>query len=109
MATRPYKSVAEKAKDAWTPETHEIAAQLATDLQAEVSAQVALGRDLTSARTAASLTQTELAARASVQQAEISRIERGLGNPTRDTLVRLAGALGFRLALVPTEDKPKPA
>lgn len=109
MATRPYKSVAEKAKATWSPETHEIATQLAKELQAEVSAQVALGRDLMNARTAASLTQTELAARASVQQAEISRIERGLGNPTRDTLARLAGALGSRLAIVPAEDEPKHA
>ena len=55
------------------------------------------------ARKAACLTQAELSARAFVQQAEISRIERGLGNPTRDTLLRLALAMGTRLVLIPDD------
>jgi len=46
------------------------------------------------------LSQPALAKRSGVQQADISKIERGLANPTEETLVRLAGALGARLALV---------
>ena len=38
-----------------------------------------------------------------IQQAEISRIERGVGNPTAATLLRLAEALEQRLALVPVQ------
>lgn len=38
----------------------------------------------------------------SVQQAEISRIERGIGNPTATTSSRLAAALGQKIVLVPT-------
>ena len=50
-------------------------------------------------REAAGLTQRELAARARVPQADISRIEQGKGNPTLRTLVRLAAACGARLRI----------
>jgi DNA-binding XRE family transcriptional regulator len=101
MATRTYRSVADAAKAQWSPEAHELSARLGAELTAEVDAQVTLGRDLAAMRSAAALTQEQLAARASVQQAEISRIERGFGNPTRDTLIRLAAAVGARVAFVP--------
>ncbi|MHB8508650.1 MAG: helix-turn-helix domain-containing protein [Candidatus Dormibacteria bacterium] len=35
-----------------------------------------------------------------IHQSEISRIERGVGNPTEDTLARLGRALGARLAFI---------
>jgi len=101
MATRTYRSVADAAKAQWSPEAHELSARLGAQLAAEVDAQVTLGRDLAAMRGAAALTQEQLAVRASVQQAEISRIERGFGNPTRDTLIRLAVAVGGRVTLVP--------
>jgi len=101
MATRTYRSVADAAKAQWSPEAHELSARLGAELAAEVDAQVTLGRDLAAMRGAAALTQEQLAVRASVQQAEISRIERGFGNPTRDTLIRLAVAVGGRVTLVP--------
>jgi transcriptional regulator with XRE-family HTH domain len=47
------------------------------------------------------LTQRELADLSGVRQADISRIERGAGNPTESTLQRLAAALDRRLELVP--------
>lgn len=46
------------------------------------------------------LSQSELARRTGINQAEISRIERGSGNPTERTLMRLADALGADLQLV---------
>lgn len=49
------------------------------------------------------LGQSELARRAGVQQAQVSQIERGAGNPTRKTLEALAAALDARLMLVPFE------
>lgn len=101
MATRSYRSVAETAKAQWSAEAHELSARLGAELADEVDAQVRLGRELAAMRAAAALTQGQLAARASVQQAEISRIERGLGNPTHDTLIRLATAVGGRVTLVP--------
>jgi transcriptional regulator with XRE-family HTH domain len=46
------------------------------------------------------LSQRELSERSGVRQADISRIERGAGNPTEATLQRLASALEKRLELV---------
>lgn len=46
------------------------------------------------------LSQTELAEKTGIDQADISRIERGSGNPTEKTLTRLAEALGAEWKLV---------
>lgn len=51
-------------------------------------------------RTALGLTQQQLSEATGVQQSEISRIERGQGNPTYRTLTRLAVAGGKRIAFV---------
>lgn len=51
------------------------------------------------------LTQPALAKRSGVEQADISRIERGLGNPTEETLTRVAHALGARIAFVDKKDR----
>ncbi|CAB4925196.1 unannotated protein [freshwater metagenome] len=45
------------------------------------------------------LTQRELAARAGVQQADISRIERGSLAPSTPTLMRILAALGARVVI----------
>ena len=101
MPSRPYNEIADRARADWSDETIGLHEQLRAGLHAEVSARVALGRDLAAARAAAHLTQPELAGKAGVQQADISRIERGLGNPTRDTLLKIADALDVRIAVVP--------
>ena len=70
-----------------TPEMEEY------DIDAEV-------RDLViSARSAANLTQKQLAQRSGVSQANISKIENGNYQPRLSTLKRIAGALGKRLAV----------
>ena len=70
-----------------TPEMEEY------DIDAEV-------RDLViSARTAADLTQKQLAQRSGVSQANISKIENGNYHPSLSTLKRIAGALGKRLVV----------
>lgn len=58
------------------------------------------------ARTRASLSQRELAARAGTVQSVVARIERGQTNPTVDTLERLLRATGFDLDV---ELVPRPA
>ena len=103
MPTRPLSEIEEQIVAKWTPETHEIYARASAMFAHQVEAQAALGRQLAELRRGARLTQEELAARADIGQGDISRIERGLGNPTRDTLIRLAAAVGARLALVPDE------
>ena len=46
------------------------------------------------------LTQVQLAEKAGVPQAQISRIERGVVSPTSATLAKIAEALGADLRLV---------
>lgn len=69
----------------------------------ELERRIELGVALAAARKARCLTQVALAETAGVQQAEISRIERGAGNATATTLLRLAEALGQKVILVPAE------
>lgn len=66
-----------------------------------------LAGQLLSLRLDAGVTQQELAARSGISQADISRYERGLGNPTRATIDALAVALGAHLELV-RNAKPSP-
>jgi DNA-binding XRE family transcriptional regulator len=69
-----------------------------------------LAGQLLALRLAASLTQAELAKRSGLSQADISRYERGLGNPTRTTIEGIAAALGAHLELVRHErPEPEPA
>ncbi|MGI6033787.1 MAG: helix-turn-helix domain-containing protein [Coriobacteriales bacterium] len=56
-----------------------------------------LGTALGRARRAAGMTQAELAAKTGIQQAQISRIEHGNGNPTLGTLETLARGVGRTL------------
>ena len=58
------------------------------------------------ARSAAGISQAQLAARAGTTQSAISRIESGSSSPSVATLARLLGLMGRRLQLesVPAED-----
>jgi len=80
----------------------EEAAETATQalLRRRFEESVLLGLQYRDARKAMSLSQDELAERAGIRQADVSQIERGVGNPTKETLDRLARALDRRLALV---------
>jgi ribosome-binding protein aMBF1 (putative translation factor) len=53
----------------------------------------------------AGLTQEQLANRSGIHQSEISKIERGRINPTKETLDALAAALGAHLALVSDKER----
>src|ERR1700754_86071 len=56
-----------------------------------------IGAKLLDRRLAAGMTQRDLAQASGVDQAEISRIERGQGNPTAQTLQALGAPLGVSL------------
>ncbi|MBI2773267.1 MAG: helix-turn-helix transcriptional regulator [Chloroflexi bacterium] len=60
-----------------------------------------IGAQLSVLRHRRGLTQTQIAEFTGVDQAEVSRIERGASNATEDTLARLARALDAELAIVP--------
>lgn len=67
-----------------------------------------LAESLISARAQAGMTQKQLSAIVGIYQADISKIERGLANPSVSTLQRLADGLDMRLQIkfVPnTKDK----
>jgi DNA-binding XRE family transcriptional regulator len=61
-----------------------------------------LARQLAARRRERHLTQKQLADLSGIDQAEISRIERGQGNPTTATLGALTRALAVDVRLVPT-------
>src|SRR5712692_5219555 len=60
-----------------------------------------LARQLIIIRKRLGWTQQQLAKASGVQQSEISRIERGQGNPTYSTIEALARAANMTVALVP--------
>lgn len=60
-----------------------------------------LAGDVLALRLARGWTQTELAHRSGITQADISRIERGLSNATEATLGRLAEVLDAELHMTP--------
>ena len=64
---------------------------------ARLRAHFRLGRRLAQRRLELGPSQQSLAARTGLQQAEISRIESGAGNPTFDTLETLSSGLNGRL------------
>lgn len=104
MATTPYRQLADDVGSGWDEDVRAFRERTGVDLRSQLAAEERLGAEIARLRRALGLSQASLAARASVQQADISRIERGLGNPTRDTLVRLADALDARLTFAPRSD-----
>lgn len=67
------------------------------------------GRVLREARTAAGLTQAELAARAGITQSVVSAYEAGRREPALSTLARLVDATGATLRLSVEPPRPLPA
>ena len=65
-----------------------------------------IGAKLLDRRLGAGMTQRELADASGVDQAEISRIERGQGNPTAQTLQALGMPLGVTLSFTETVRLP---
>ncbi|MER2536651.1 MAG: helix-turn-helix transcriptional regulator [Rhizobiaceae bacterium] len=64
-----------------------------------------VGRNFARLRAEARLTQEEVAARANVSQQYLSGLERGTRNPSIETLVQIAAALGVgHVALVEPDD-----
>jgi DNA-binding XRE family transcriptional regulator len=58
-----------------------------------------LGRQLAQARLQQKLSQTQVAQRAQVDQGDVSKIERGVANPTLATLSAVACAVGLEVDL----------
>lgn len=65
----------------------------------ELQPEMVFIRALITARAEQGLTQKELSERSGIQQADISRLETGKGNPGIKTLQRLAEAMGYNLKI----------
>lgn len=102
MATRKWDDLLAEVQQDWSEDAWRVYHATAAAFTVEMDQRAQLGEQIAQARKAHGLTQAELARMTDTQQAEISRIERGLGNPTAVTLHRLANALQQPLVLVPT-------
>lgn len=60
---------------------------------------VEIANTLSTARAKVGISQTELSAKSGIDQSDISKLERGIGNPSVGTLNRLADALGMELCI----------
>jgi DNA-binding XRE family transcriptional regulator len=87
-----------------TPRQRELAEAFDAHYQAVYEEHFGLGRQLTTERTSAHLTQAKLAELSGVPQPDISRIERGQGNPTQETLTKLGAPLGLVLSYRSAQD-----
>ena len=65
----------------------------------KITGEFVVAEQLISMRSQAGLTQEEVAKRMQTQKSNISRLERGNGNPNWLTLVKYARACGFNLFL----------
>ena len=86
--------------DGWAAERVAVEVPGEAELRRRFQAAIELGLQFRDARVTRGWSQSELSERSGVRQADISRIERGAGNPSEATLQRLAGALEKRLELV---------
>ncbi len=73
----------------------------------EMQPEFEMIRALIEARTSQGLTQKQLSERTGVHQADISKLESGMRNPTLNMLKRLAAGMGMtlRIEFVPKENK----
>lgn len=70
-----------------------------TGIVYEMELEETVGEALICARLEAGMTQKQLAEMTGISQGDISKIERGLGNPSLNTLKRLAKGMGKRLKI----------
>ncbi len=81
---------------------------LALDEEQPPTAEYIMGdfyRSLIESRLDAGMSQTRLAEITGIPQSAIAKIETGKGNPTLNTIVKMAEALGVWIELTPTAPK----
>lgn len=98
---RSFDHLAAAAKKGWSDDARLVYEAASEQFTAELDERAKLGAQIAAVRKSQGLTQPALSERSGIQQAEISRIERGVGNPTAGTLLRLANALDQHVTLVP--------
>ena len=101
--SKSFDALHDEVSLSWDDETREFYDRAGSYFAYQAREQVRLGQDIASERKRRNLTQGELEVLSGVGQAEISKIERGTANPTRDTLIRIAGAMRLKISLVPDD------
>lgn len=99
--SKRFDALMREAQKDWSDDAWRVHEAASAAFKAEMDERARLGAQLAAARRARGFTQSVLSTLSGVQQAEISRIERGSGNPTATTLFRLAEALDHELTFVP--------
>jgi predicted XRE-type DNA-binding protein len=97
---KKFSDVAAQASETWSEDAKRVGEAASVAFKSEMDDRAALGAEIAALRKARNLTQPQLQTVSGVQQAEISRIEGGLGNPTISTVGKLTHALGGRLSVV---------
>lgn len=96
-----FSALASEVAVDWTAEAHALYAAAANAFTAELDARERIGATLSRLRKEQGKTQLAVSREAGIQQAELSRIENGLGNPTVETLLKILAALDSRLVIEP--------
>lgn len=104
--TRNFSKLASELKREWSDDAARVYEEASEGYAHEIASRRALGESLSTIRRERGLTQKALSQASNIQQSEISRIESGRGNPTLDTLTRLAGAVGASVTLDVVGRKP---
>ena len=67
--------------------------------QEKAPQNIEIGEAILKARALAGISQAELSEKSGIDQSDISKIERGISNPSVNTLSRIADAMNMRLSL----------
>ena len=103
-----FDELANEIKKSWSEEATRLYEETTREYREEVSRRQEIGRACAEARRKKALSQPSLSALSGVRQSDISRIERGLANPTTSTLLRLTHALDCDLVIVPRSNPDLP-
>lgn len=94
---RPYKEVVDSSHLMADPDLKKFADAVRSQIQSEYQETFGLGETVAKRREELHLSQMDLAEKTGISQADISRIERGKGNPTFNTLRKIFVVLQLRM------------
>jgi len=94
---RPYKEVVDSSHLVADPDLKKFADAARSQIQSEYQETFGLGETVAKRREELQLSQMDLAEKTGISQADISRIERGRGNPTFSTVRKIFVALQLRM------------
>ncbi len=94
---RPYEEVVDSSHLVADSDLERFAEVVRSQIQSEYQETFGLGETVAKRREELHLSQMDLAEKTGISQADISRIERGRGNPTFNTLRKIFAVLQLRM------------